>query len=136
MDTYVAKMVDDAATYTVSTRDSGRLHIMPDLTADCAITLPSPAAGLVFEFVYGGNAIDAQDWNFTTGSDTNYIMGGVLHVDDAPAANSIIGDGNSNSKFNVLVPEGGTAVKFYSDGTLWYISGVVVAASAPTFADQ
>ena len=33
--------VPDAATYTVLAADSGKIHSMPDLTADCTITLPA-----------------------------------------------------------------------------------------------
>ena len=38
--------VPDAATYTVLAADSGKVHIMPDLTASCTITLPTEKAGL------------------------------------------------------------------------------------------
>lgn len=135
--THVPVTIPDAATYTVKATNSGVVHYLPDLTADCAITLPTPKAGLSFEFVYAGVAADAQDWNFTTGSDTNYFLGGLLYVDDAPAADSVSPDGNSNSKMNVLVPEPGTRVRIEChDGTHWVVSGVVAAASAPTFADQ
>ena len=134
--------VSDAATYTVSTRNSGNVHLMPDLTADCAITLPSPKAGLTFEFIYKGVAADAQDWNFDTGSDTNYFLGGVVHLDDDAGSGGdevvhIASDGNSNSKFNVLVPDVGTRVRFIAvDDTNYLIEGIVVGATAPTFADQ
>lgn len=129
--------ITDAATYTVEARNSGLVHYIPDLTADCAITLPTADQGLWFEFVYAGVAADAQDWNFDTSSDTNYFLGGVLYVDDAPAADSVAGDGNSNSKFNVLTPEPGTRIRIEcTNGTNWCLSGVVASASAPTFADQ
>lgn len=135
--THVPVSVPDAATYTVKSQNSGLVHYMPDLTADCTITLPAPKAGLWFEFAYAGVAADAQDWNFTTGSNTNYFLGGLLYVDDAPAADSIGPDGNSNSKMNVLVPEPGTRIRIEShNGINWVVSGVVAAASAPTFADQ
>lgn len=129
--------VPDAATYTVEPDNAGLVHYMPNLTADCAITLPAPQTGLWFEFAYAGVAADAQDWNFTTGSNTNYFLGGLLYVDDAPAADAIGPDGNSNSKLNVLVPEPGTRIRIEChNGTNWVVSGVVAAASAPTFADQ
>lgn len=133
--------VTDAATYTVLAANSGKVHIFPDLTADCAVTLPTPADGLRFTFIYGGVAADAHDWNFTTGSNTNYFVGGIQHLDtDAGAgADEIVPlwpDGNSNSKFNVLVPQGGTRVEMICDGTLWYINGLVCSATIPTFADQ
>jgi hypothetical protein len=135
--TYVPVSVPDAATYTVRAENSGLMHYIPDLTADCVITLPSPKAGLWFEFAYSGVAADAHDWNFTTGSNTNYFLGGLLYVDDNPTSDSIAPDGNSNSKMNVLTPESGTRIRIESaNGTLWVVSGVVASANAPTFADQ
>ena len=128
--------VTDAATYTVLAADSGKVHIVPDLTADCVISLPAVAAGLEYQFVYGGVAADVQDFQLDSGSDTNYFLGGLLYVDDAPAADSVAGDGNSNSKVNVLTPEPGTRVHVICDGTNWILSGVVASANAPTFADQ
>lgn len=135
--THIGVAVPDAATYVVDPDNSGLVHYVPDLTADCAITLPSPKAGYWFEFVFAGVVADAQDWNFTTGSNTNYFLGGLLYVDDAPAADAIGPDGNSNSKMNVLVPEPGTRIRIECvNGVNWLVSGVVAAASAPTFADQ
>jgi hypothetical protein len=128
--------VTDAATYSVKRYNSGLVHQVPNLTADIVISLPAAEAGLEYTFIYGGVAADAQDWQLDTGSDTNFYLGGLLYVDDAPAANSVAGDGNSNSKVNILVPEPGTRVHLHCDGTNWFLSGTVVAASAPTFADQ
>lgn len=140
--THVPVSVTDAATYTVDADNSGLVHYMPNLTADTTITLPSPKAGLWFEFVYAGVAADAQDWLITTGSDTNYYMGGVIHLDtDADAAGdevvAVASDGNSNSKLTVLTPNVGTRVRIESaNGTTWNVSGFVASATAPSFADQ
>lgn len=127
--------IPDAATYTVKDYNSGILHVLPQLTADIVVSLPTPAAGLEYSFICG-TSIDAQDWQLDTGSNTNFYIGGLLYVDDAPAADSIASDGNSNSKVNILTPEAGTRVNVKCDGTNWYIDGVVASANAPTFADQ
>lgn len=131
----------DAATYTLLAANSGILHVVPDLTADCTFSFPTPAAGLTFEIMYGGAAADAQDWIFDTVSASNYFVGGVVHLDtDAGSAGDevvpVYSDGNSNSIFTVLTPEAGTVVKWVCDGTLWYLNGQVVSATAPTMADQ
>ena len=102
---YETITIPDAATYTVQAYNTGMVHYIPDLTADIVISLPTADQGLWFEFVYAGVAADAQDRQLNTGSNTNYFIGGLLYVDDAPAADSIGPDGNSNSKCNVLVPE-------------------------------
>lgn len=132
--------IPDAATYTVKTYNSGILHVLPDLTADTVITLPSAADGLVYEFWYGGAAADAQDWLIDTGANANFFKGGVTHLDtDAGSAGDevvpVYADGNSNSKMTVLTPEPGTSVKLHCDGTNWYVNGIVVSATAPSFAD-
>lgn len=133
--------IADAATYTVKDSNSGILHVLPNLTADITITLPTAAEGLEYEFWYGGAAADAQDWLFTTGSDTNYFIGGVTHLDtDAGSAGDevvpVYADGNSNSKLTVLTPEVGTVIRLHCNGTNWYVNGTAVSATAPSFADQ
>ncbi len=131
----------DAATYAALAVNSGKPHIMPNLTADCTITLPAPASGLEFEFIYGGVAADAQNWIINTASDTNYFTGGLVHLDaNADAAGDevvpIAGDGNSNSKLTVVTPNVATRVKVISNGTLWNLSGMAVSNTVPSFADQ
>ncbi len=133
--------VPDAATYTMDADNSGKIHIIPDLTADCTLSFPTEAVGLVFEFWYGGTAADAQDWLFDTGSDTNYFVGGaVQHDTDAGGDDTAVVDsnGSSNSKMGVLTPIAGTRVKFVCDGLKWYVNGTVVSATDTgiTFADQ
>jgi hypothetical protein len=133
--------IPDAATYTVKDYNSGILHVLPNLTADITITLPTPEKGLVYEFWYGGAAADAQDWLIDTTSNTYFFKGGVVHLDedaaDAEVA-SVYSDGNSNSKLTVLTPAAGTWIKLHCDGTNWYVNGQVVSASASAaaFADQ
>lgn len=138
---YSPVIVTDATTYTVKEYNSGVLHIFPNLTADITVTLPTPKKGLTYEFWYSGAAADAQDWLFTTTSDTYYFKGGVTHLDsDANSAGDevvpVYADGNSNSKMTVLTPDAGTTVRMHCDGTNWYVNGLVVSATAPSFADQ
>jgi len=140
--TYVPVTVPDAAAYTIKADNSGLIHYMPDLAADCTITPPTPRAGLWFEFVYSGAAADAHDWIFDTGTNTRYYKGGVVYNltsagDTEDEVVSVMSDGNSNSKFTVLTPEGGTRVRLEcADGATWNVSGVVISADPPTFGDQ
>lgn len=131
--------VTDAATYAILAADSGKVHIMPNLTADCVLSLPTPAAGLNYKFIYGGVAEDAQDWTFNTGSNTNYFLGGVAgHDDDDGDCLVVYPDGNSNSILKIDTPNAGTSVEFLSDGTLWYVNGSVVSGTDThsAFSDQ
>lgn len=136
-----AVAVTDAATYSITAANTGKLHIVPDLAASCTISLPTASAGLNYKLIYGGVAADAQDWVIDTGSDTNFFLGGLVHLDtDAGAGGDeivpIAGDGNSNSKLTVVTPDVGTEVNLYCDGTNWYLSGFAVSATVPAFADQ
>jgi len=131
--------VPDASTYSMDVDDSGKIHVIPDLTADCTLSFPTEAVGLVYEFWYGGTAADAQDWIFDTGSDTNYIIGGAVHSDTDGELTAVVdSDNNSNSKMSYLTPEVGSWVKFVCDGLVWYVNGHCVSATntAITFADQ
>lgn len=131
--------VTDAATYSVLAANSKKLHIMPDLTADCVLSLPAAADGLDFEFIYKGVAADAHDWQFDTGSDTNFFLGGFVELDTTAATVTLEApDGNSNSIMNILTPAPGTRIRMVCDGTNWILSGTVHSetADAVTWADQ
>lgn len=130
----------DHTTYTVLAADTGKTLIVPDLTGTCTFTLPAPAAGLVYKFVYGGVSADGQNWVIDTGSNTNFYLGGLVHLDtDANSAGDEVvpkaGDGNSNSKLTVVTPDVGTSVSMVCDGTNWFLSGFVASATVPSFAD-
>ena len=131
--------VTDATTYTVLAKNSGKLHVMPDLTADCTITLPAAERGVSIKLMYGGAAADAQDWIINTADATELFKGGVVHLDnDAGAAGievvAVYADFSNDDTLTVLTPEVGTMVELVSDGTSWYLNGTVVSASAPTLA--
>jgi len=127
--------------YTVLAENSGKIHYIANVSADRTFTLPTAAAGLFYEFWATVAAADGHDWIFDTGSDTNYFIGGVIHLDaDAGSAGDelvpIASDGNSNSKLQVNLPSVGTVVKMYCDGDQWYLNGYVLSATVPAFADQ
>lgn len=133
--------VPDAATYTVDPDNAGLVHYMPDLTATCTITLPTAQTGLWFEFAYVGAAADAQNWIISTGSNTNYYKGGVIHLDSDAGAGTdelvpVRSNGSSNAKLTVVTPDVGTRVRIEcANGTNWNIVGHVVSTTVPTIAD-
>jgi len=130
--------VPDAATYAVLARDSGKLHVMPDLTADCTITLPTVENGLKYEFMYNGTADDAQDWIIVTSATTELFAGGVTQLDPAEAVLSevtpVYADFSNDDTFTILTPNAGTSITFVSDGASWFVNGFVVSDTIPTFA--
>lgn len=123
--------------YTVQAYNSGITHYVADLSADCTFTLPSPKAGLWFEFAYAGVAADASNWIITTGSNTNYFIGGLVFLDSDDAVSPIAGNGSSNSKVTIVTPAPGTRFMVESiNGTTWCLSGFAHSATIPSFADQ
>ena len=137
-----ARLVDVGdADYTVLVANSGKPHVIANVSADRTITMPAEASGLDYTFIADAVVADGHDWIFDTGSNTNFFTGGVLHVDtDANSAGDeivFIGpDGDSESKLQVNLPSGGTWVRFICDGTTWTVTGTVVSATAPAFSDQ
>ena len=135
-------LVTDEASHQLLAANSGKLHIIPDMTADSAILLPAEADGLRYRFVYGGSATDAHDHTFDSGADANYYQGGLsfLDLDAGDAADEvhagIYSDGNSNSILTISNIAIGTEFEIVCNGTIWYISGQVVSDTAPGFADQ
>ncbi len=133
--------IANATTYSVLAVNSGKLHVIPDLTASCTLSLPTASAGLEYTFIGKGVAADGQNWVINTGSDTNFFLGGLVHLDanSGTGADEIVpiaGDGNSNSKLTVVTPGVGTRVNVFCDGTNWILSGFVVSDTVPSFADQ
>lgn len=129
------------ANYTVLAANSGKPHLVANVSADRTFTLPTAEAGLDYEFIATVGAADGHDWIINTGSDTNYFVGAIIHLDsDAQdAADELVlvaPDGNSNSKLQINLPQGGTRVRLICDGTLWCVSGFAMSTTAPSFADQ
>lgn len=133
--------VTDAATYTVLAADSGKIHIMPNFTASCTLTLPTAASGLEYIFIGKAVAADAQDWIIKSPSATNYFLGGVSFADTDAGAGAdeihagIWSNGSSNDFLTVVTPGAGTRVHVICDGTNWIVNGQVFSATVPAFSD-
>ncbi len=136
--THVPVTIADATTYTVLADNAGLVHYWPNFSSSCTATLPAPKAGMWFEFAYNGVAADAQNFVISTGSDTNYFIGGVQFIDnDTDVVAPVQPDGNSNSKLTIVTPDVGTRIRIESaNGTTWNLSGFVGSATVPSFADQ
>lgn len=136
--TFVPISIADATTYTVLSRNTGAMHYFPDFTSTCTATLPTPKAGLWFEFAYSGVAADAQNFVLSSGSNTNYFKGGLTFIDHGTdVVAPIAGNGSSNSKLTVVTPTVGTSFRCEcTDGTTWTLSGHVNSDTIPSFADQ
>ena len=126
---------DENKTLTTATH-SGRTLVVPAITANRTITLPSPVAGSHFKFIYGGAAEEAENLIFDTGADANYFIGGIVHIQSDADSSSVYSDGNSNSKLT-LTDFGCSEINILAkDSTNWLLWGWSEGADAPAFADQ
>ena len=126
----------DADTTLTATANAGRVNVVPAITGNRTITLPSPTAGVWFKFIYGGAAEEAENLIFDTGSDTNYFIGGIIHIQSDADSGSYYSDGNSNSTLT-LTDFGIFEINILAkDSTNWIIWGYQEGADAPAFADQ
>lgn len=128
-------MVGDA-NYTILAEHSGKTHVVANVSADRTFTLPPAQAGLEYKFVASVGAADGHDWIFATAAASSLFYGGVLMVDtDAAPATvaAVVGDQSNDDAFQVNLPQGGTWVSFVSDGTHWYVSGIVLSTAAAVF---
>ena len=120
----------DAATH------SGRTLVVPALAANRTITLPAPVAGQSYKLIYGGAAEEAENLIIVTPGNTNFFIGGIVHLDSNADNVSVYSDGNSNSQLT-LTDFGVFEINIVAkDSTNYYIWGYQEGADAPAFADQ
>jgi len=120
----------DAATH------SGRTLVVPALAANRTITLPAPVAGQSYKLIYGGAAEEAENLIIVTPGNSNFFLGGIVHLDSNADNASVYADGNSNSKLT-LTDFGVFEINIVAkDSTNYYIWGYQEGADAPAFADQ
>lgn len=124
------------ANTTILAADSGKVHTIANVSADRTFTLPPVAVGLNYKFVAEVGAADGHDWIFVAAATADLFKGGVLAIDTdaAPAlASAVVADQSDDDQLQVNLPQGGTAIEMYCDGTYWIVSGVVLATAVPVF---
>ena len=126
----------DADTTLTATANAGRVNVVPAITGNRTLTLPSPTAGVWFKFIYGGAAEETENLIIDTGADANYFIGGIAHLDSDANDVSVYADGNSNSILT-LTDFGIFEINILAkDSTNWIIWGYQQGADAPAFTDQ
>ena len=120
----------DAATH------SGRTLVVPALAANRTITLPAPVAGQSYKLIYGGAAEEAENLILLTPGNSNFFLGGIVHLDSNADNVSVYSDGNSNSSLT-LTDFGLFEINILAkDSTNYYIWGQAEGVDVPAFADQ
>jgi hypothetical protein len=131
--------VGDVTAYTVLAKNSGKIHIMPNVTADITYTLPAAEYGLRYDFQYNGAAADAEAHIFATAATDELFAGGVVfHDHNIGGAGievlAVYADFSNDDLLTVDLPEVGTQLTFLSDGASWFVNGQVISDTAPVFA--
>ncbi len=120
----------DAATH------SGRVLAVPAIGGNRTITLPAPVAGQTYKFIYAGAAEETENLIIVTPGNSNFFLGGIVHLDSDADNVSVYSDGNSNSQLT-LTDSGLFEINIVAkDSTNYYIWGYAEGADAPAFADQ
>jgi hypothetical protein len=129
-------LADTTAISLTATTHGGRVAVVPALSANCTLTLPSPSAGVYFKLIYGGAAEETENLIITTGSTTNFFIGGIVHLDSNADNTSVYADGDSNFILT-LTDFGLFEINILAkDSTNWYIWGNQEGADAPAFSDS
>ena len=120
----------DAATH------SGRALAVPAIGGNRTITLPSPVAGQTYKFFYAGAAEETENLIIITPGNSNFFLGGIVHLDSNADNVSVYSDGDSNSQLT-LTDFGLFEINILAkDSTNYYIWGYQEGADVPAFADQ
>ena len=120
----------DAATH------SGRVLAVPAIGSNRTITLPAPVAGQTYKLIYAGAAEETENLIVVTPGNSNFFLGGIVHLDSNADNVSVYSNGSSNSSLT-LTDSGLFEINIVAkDSTNYYIWGYAEGADAPAFADQ
>ena len=131
-------LADASSTTLTAAANGGRTNVVADTSQNSTYVLPTPSAGLSFRFIYGGAAADATDHIIKTAGNTLYFKGALVHHDTNQTGQTsavVFADGNSNSIITLATPAAYVIDIVGHSSTVYYISGFVADATAPTFTD-
>ena len=117
---------------------AGRVVLIPNVGQDSVITLPTPIAGMTFEFITsegatgGLAAADGHDVQIATASSSIFFAGQILHTGIATPV-VIFPNGTAHYRMNMLLPASVHIWLYGVSATVWALSGWVASASTPTF---
>lgn len=121
----------DVTSYSVLAKNSGRIHVVPNVTSNVTLTLPTAAAGLTYRFVCNLAAAEGQNHIFVVPS---LLKGGVVfHDQDGDVSSSVFANGSSHTTLTLVTPEV-YEILLVCNGTNWILSGWVHSATTCTIA--
>jgi len=119
--------------------NAGRVNLIPNVASDIVYTLPTPIAGMTFEFITsqgatgGLAAADGHDVQIATASSSIFFAGQILHTGIATPV-VIWPNGTAHYRMNMLLPASVHIWLYGVSATVWALSGWIASASTPTFA--
>ena len=119
---------------TLTIADTGKLVVVDITGGDVTVTLPAAMVGLTYRFLTWKTDAGNDDLIIATAAAASLFKGGVIHADTNADNVSVEADFSNDDTFTAIDAEGGTDVTVVCDGTHWYITGVVVSDTVPTFA--
>ena len=129
------------ATLTEAT-NAGRVNLIPNVAGDIVYVLPTPIAGMTFEFITsqgatsGLSAADGNDVQIATAGTSIFFAGQILHHDTAETGQTTVPiwpNGTNHYRMNMLLPASVHIWLYGVSATVWALSGWVASASTPTF---
>ena len=110
-----------------------------DVSADRTYTLPTPKAGMQFNFVFQHTAADGHDIIFKTAGNSIFFIfkGGLTFLTTGAATVSTVrSNGSSNSSMGIRVPGHFVITIVGINTTQYHVTGFVAGATIPDFGDQ
>ncbi len=134
------KVQTDTAAETLSAADAGKIIVIPNVGQDSVYSLPAPEVGLHLHVVgFGALAADGHDVSFHVGTlNTDFFHGAIVHHDtDLTGQTTAIvwGDGDSNDKIKLDLPEAFDVHFMGKSSTAWYVWGWMASVTKVTIGD-
>jgi hypothetical protein len=118
-------------TKTIEAAESGELYLLK-VTGGLAVTLPAAKEGAYLRFLFADNTGTGGDVTFTAASTSTYIVGFVTTLVDSGAVTqggqALGGTGDVMTITDGAGIKEGSYVEFVSDGSNWFVSGIIVGA--------
>ena len=138
-----APVVVNAAGATLTeAANAGRVNLVPNVAGDIAYVLPTPIAGMQFEFINsegatgGLTAADGHDVQIATAGTSIFYAGSLVYHDTSETGQTttvVYPNGTNHYRVNLLLPSSFHIWLWGVSATVWAFSGWVASAETPTF---
>ncbi len=122
------------ANTTILAANSGKIHLIPNVSADRVYTIPPASAGLYYEFWSTLVAADGHDVQIIGDDAADFYKGMLMWLDTNGSTYYAVTppNGSDDHTLNLILPIA-FMIRMYCDGTNWFITGHVEADATPTW---